>query len=104
MTAPTDLAVAVDSRRPDRGAYVGRYRAGGLVFVEDVMGYDYVREAYGVNPKPGQRITMNGKPGTIVKTRGNPQYLRVRFDGEKHIVNVHPTWRVNYSRDLPENT
>jgi len=62
-----------------------------------VVEYAYIRRAYGVNPKVGQRITMNGKPGVIVKPRGDPQYLFVRFDGQKHAVNVHPTWRVDYA-------
>jgi len=61
------------------------------------MAYKYVREAYGVDPNPGQRITMDGKPGTIVRPTGDPQYLRVRFDGQKHVSNVHPTWRVDYA-------
>lgn len=59
--------------------------------------YSYVRRAYGVDPRVGQRIRMDGKPGVICKPQGDPQYLRVRFDGQKHASNVHPTWRVNYA-------
>jgi hypothetical protein len=62
-----------------------------------MMAYDYIRRTYGVDPKPGQRITMDGKPGVIVRPVGDPQYLNVRFDGQKHTNNVHPTWKVDYS-------
>lgn len=58
--------------------------------------YDYIRRTYGVDPHVGQRITMDGKPGVIVRPQGDPQYLKVRFDGEKHAANVHPTWEVVY--------
>ncbi len=61
------------------------------------MAYDYIRRAYGVEAKPGQRITMDGKPGVIVRPKGDPARLRVRFDGQKHVSNVHPTWRVDYA-------
>ncbi|HET8638122.1 MAG TPA: hypothetical protein VFL96_14835 [Acidobacteriaceae bacterium] len=61
------------------------------------MAYDYIRRTYGVEPQIGQRITMDGKPGVIVRPQGDPQYLRVRFDGQKHVSNVHPTWRVDYA-------
>lgn len=63
------------------------------------MAYDYIRRTYGVDPKVGQRITMGGRPGVIVRPRGDPQYLRVRFDGQTHVSNVHPTWRVCYAPD-----
>lgn len=59
--------------------------------------YAYIRRIYGVEPKIGQRITMDGKPGVIIRPRGDPHYLRVRFDGEKHASNVHPTWKVTYA-------
>ncbi len=61
------------------------------------MTYDYIRRSYGVDPRVGQRITMDGKPGVIVRPQGDPQYLRVRFDGQKHASNVHPTWKVDYA-------
>lgn len=59
--------------------------------------YAYIRRAYGVEPKVGQRITMDGKPGFIIRPQGDPQYLRVRFDGQKHASDVHPTWEVTYA-------
>jgi hypothetical protein len=61
------------------------------------MAYDYIRRTYGVDPKIGQRITMDGRLGTIIRPQGDPQYLNVRFDGQKHTVPVHPTWRVDYA-------
>ena len=61
------------------------------------MAYEYVRRMYGVDPRPGQRITMDGRHGTIVRPRGDPARLRVRFDGRRHISNVHPTWEVDYA-------
>jgi hypothetical protein len=61
------------------------------------MTYDYIRRTYGVDPKVGQRITMDGWPGTIIRPQGDPAHLRVRFDGKKSIDIVHPTWKVDYS-------
>lgn len=61
------------------------------------MPYAYIRRTYRVEPKVGQRITMDGKPGTIIRPIGDPQYLNVRFDGQSHGSNVHPTWRVDYN-------
>lgn len=58
------------------------------------MAYEYIRRTYGVEFKPGERIAMDGKPGTVTKPRDDRQYLRVRFDGQKHISNAHPTWRI----------
>ena len=56
--------------------------------------FDYVRAYYGVPARRGMRVTVDGKPGTI--TRGDGQYIRVRFDGEKHSRCCHPMWRVIY--------
>ena len=61
------------------------------------MAYEYIKRHYGVDPKIGQRITHYGKPGQIVRPVGDPQYLNVRFDGQKHTSNVHPTDDVDYA-------
>lgn len=61
------------------------------------MAYDYIRRTYGVDPHVRQRITVNGRLGTIVRPVGDPHYLRVRFDGAKTPVNAHPTWEVDYA-------
>jgi hypothetical protein len=64
---------------------------------ERELAYDYIKRYYGVEPTIGQRITMDGKSGVIIRPQGDPQYLRVRFDGQTHAMNVHPTWRVDYA-------
>lgn len=56
------------------------------------MPADYVRRTYGVNIYRGDRIEVDGRPGTVVSFPG--QYLGVRFDGERHTSRCHPTWRV----------
>lgn len=61
------------------------------------MAYDYIRRTYRVDPKVGQRITHYGKPATIIRPAGDPHYLNVRFDGQKHSSNVHPTDEVDYA-------
>lgn len=62
------------------------------------MSMQYIRDYYGLSVKVGDRITFNGSPppkeGIVVGAKG--QYLRVRFDGEKHPQTLHPTWRVDY--------
>lgn len=58
--------------------------------------YDYIRRTYGVEPRIGQRITVDGEPAVVVRPREG-HYLRVRFDGKKRLVNAHPTWRVDYA-------
>lgn len=57
------------------------------------MPYDYIRRTYAVDPVPGERVkhTVTGKSGVIVRTRGDPQYVQVRFDGQKHSLPCHPT-------------
>lgn len=56
------------------------------------MSAEYVRTAYGVDYKRGQRVTIDGKPGVIASFPG--QYLGVRLDGEKRTSRAHPAWRV----------
>lgn len=56
------------------------------------MSAEYVRRYYGVNYKRGDRLTMDGRPGTLVSFP--EQYLGVRFDGDKHTSRCHPTWRI----------
>lgn len=57
------------------------------------MGMAYVRSQYGVPAKRGMRVTVDGRSGTITSA---DHALRVRFDGERHPVSAHPTWRVEY--------
>lgn len=57
------------------------------------MTAEYVRRTYGIDYKRGDRITVNGQPGTIVSFPD--QYLGVRFDTNTKVTHrVHPTWRV----------
>lgn len=58
------------------------------------MSMEYIRRYYHVNAFRGQTVEVNGRTGVI--TSSDSQYLRVRFDGEKHSVRCHPTWRVTY--------
>ena len=58
--------------------------------------YEYIRRTYGVDPQIGQRVTVAGKSGTILRPIGDPQYLRVRFDDRPFAVPVHPTWEITY--------
>lgn len=60
------------------------------------MSAAYVRAAYGVDYKRGDRLVVDGRPGTLVSFPG--QYLGVRFDGENHTSRCHPTWRVELER------
>lgn len=59
------------------------------------MSYDYVRQAYGVNPVVGERVRHHtrraGKDGTIARERSPNHYVHVLFDGEKHALPCHPT-------------
>lgn len=58
------------------------------------MSAEYVRNYYKVPAKRGMRVVADGKPGKIVGFDG--AHLRIRLDGEKHIGNWHPTWRIEY--------
>lgn len=56
------------------------------------MSAEYVRRSYGVDYKRGDRLTMDGRPGTLVSFPGSS--LGIRFDGDKHTSRCHPTWRI----------
>ena len=72
------------------------------------MSMKWIRDYYNVPAKRGKKIEWSGddlakfiygflyqpKRGTIVASRGG--YLRVRFNGERHITTLHPTWKVRY--------
>jgi hypothetical protein len=60
------------------------------------MSAEYVRGYYGVPAKRGMRITIDGRPATIVGFAG--ARLRIRRDGEKRTAIAHPTWRVEYPK------
>ena len=57
------------------------------------MSYDYVRQAYGLNPVVGRRVRHNeiDKWGTICReNKGQSHYVMVKFDGRRHSVPCHP--------------
>ena len=56
------------------------------------MSAEYVRRYYAVDYKRGDRLIVDGRPGTLVSFPD--QYLGVRFDGETFTSRCHPTWRV----------
>lgn len=56
------------------------------------MSAEYVRGYYDVDYKRGDRVWVDGKPGTIVSFPA--QYLGVRFDGTTYTQRCHPKWRV----------
>jgi len=61
------------------------------------MAYDYIRRTYGVDPRLGQRVLIDGRWAMVVRPQGDPLYLRLRFEGQRHTSNAHPTWRVEYA-------
>lgn len=65
---------------------------------EGYRSLDYVRRYYGVDARRGMRVAVDGRPGVL--TTGAGHYIRVRFDGERHSVPCHPTWRVDYAPAL----
>jgi hypothetical protein len=57
------------------------------------MSAEYVRRHYGVDYKRGDRLVVDGQPGTLVSFPD--QYLGIRFDWNPKItIRAHPTWRV----------
>lgn len=57
------------------------------------MSAEYVRRYYGVDYKVGDRLVVDGQPGTLVSFPD--QYLGIRFDGYPKVTHrAHPTWRV----------
>jgi hypothetical protein len=53
---------------------------------------EHVRARYNVDYKRGERLIVDGRPGTLVSFPG--QNLGIRFDGQKRTRPCHPTWRV----------
>jgi hypothetical protein len=59
---------------------------------DDEMAYEYVKQAYGVNPVPGQRVRHNeiDKHGVIARRKSYDNYVYVKFDGEEFAKPCHP--------------
>jgi hypothetical protein len=60
------------------------------------MSFEYVTQYYGVPACYGRLVKVYGKPGIIIKDRGN--YIGVNFDDDKpgHVLNAHPVDGVEY--------
>ena len=59
-----------------------------------MSGLAYVREAYGVPARRGGEVRYCERRGVILS--GQNGRLRVRLNGEKRTVILHPTWNVEY--------
>lgn len=62
--------------------------------------FEYVNRAYNVNACLGRRVTVDGKPGTIIEDRGGR--IGVNFDSDKpgRSLPCHPTWNVVYHEEI----
>lgn len=58
----------------------------------------YIRDRYGVEAHRGHRIIYTGRTHPVggIILGGADGYLRVRLDGQKNTVRLHPTWEVEY--------
>jgi hypothetical protein len=60
-------------------------------------GYDYIRRAYGVDPKVGQRVRLvnegaaSGEEGVVIYPGQSTAHVRVVLDGRDFPVSVHPS-------------
>ena len=66
------------------------------------MTMKYVRDTYGVPAKRGCRVSYSGVTigsppllGTICSATSSG-HIRVRFDGERRTLKLHPTWAIKY--------
>lgn len=55
---------------------------------------NYIRLYYGVPAKRGAQVKYNGRIGTIKGSKNGR--LLIRLDGEKNIMQYHPTWNIEY--------
>lgn len=58
------------------------------------MAYDYIKRAYGVDPREGQRVkhTVTGEFGTVTaEDPGQGHYVQVQFEGRRFSLPCHPT-------------
>lgn len=63
------------------------------------MSMSEIRRIYKVPATRRRAVMVDGRLGVIIGSKGH--YIRVRFLGETHAVNCHPTWEVDYSPMLP---
>lgn len=62
---------------------------------------EYIRNYYGVPLRRGLRVRVNGKLGVITGASSAQAHVNVRFDGQKHSIPCHPTWRFEYLVTCP---
>lgn len=60
---------------------------------------EQIRQTRRVPAKRGQRCRVDGKSGAIKSAAPGTGYLTVLFDGGKHPLPCHPTWRFEYEVD-----
>ena len=53
------------------------------------MGFDYIRDYYGVPARRGEPVKYKGNHGVVTGTSG--AYVKVRLEGQKHSNPYHPT-------------
>lgn len=60
---------------------------------------EWIRRNYGVPARHRMRVTYDGRPATILGTRG--PYLRLRVEGERRTLLNHPTYLIVYPQITP---
>lgn len=66
------------------------------------MSLEYIRTAYNVPAKRGQRVRYTGDKGPKVGARdgtitgAHGAHLRIRMDGDSFSNIYHPTWELEY--------
>lgn len=63
------------------------------------MSMSYIRKTYGVPAKRGARVMYNGTQYIIASSHG--PHLRVRREGEKKTMILHPTYKITYLSEPP---
>jgi hypothetical protein len=57
------------------------------------MSYEYIKRAYSVELKVGQRVRhqVTNRDGSVAReSKSQSHYAMVRFDGDKHSLPCHP--------------
>jgi hypothetical protein len=69
------------------------------------MSLDYIRTRYKVPAYSQQRVRYTGdrKPKIGRIWRGENGRLLVKFNKEKHVKRLHPTWEVEYLKPWPKH-
>lgn len=74
---------------------VRKFRVSDL-FTSDLESFDKMKKWRNIEfAYIGMKIEVNGKPGTIVGSNSGLN-LNICLDGQYHVSNCHPHWRVKY--------